>query len=715
MATIPKLMAPRHIDLGIVRVYGALPTVTRSPRRVRGDRATAGTMGAMVTLEPGPVRRVVVEAPHPAVDGGSLPAKATAGIPVPINVTVFADGHDLVMAWVRHGQAGGRSRSAGWAETPLMALANDRFAATIVCPRSGEWAYEILALPDRYGTWLRDLGVRLAAGQDVAVDLEEGAGMVERAEAVATASDGRRTVAGRSRDAAALRALAQGLSDPRAATAARLQMAAAAGAVELMRRNADRSCATISGPWPLRVERARAGFSAWYEMFPRSEGAEPPRSGTFATAARRLPAIAAMGFDTVYLPPIHPIGRSFRRGRNNAPVAGPEDPGSPWAIGGPEGGHTAVHPELGTLDDFRAFVAEAGANGLEVALDYALNCSPDHPWVRDHPEWFRHRPDGSIRPAENPPKRYPDIYPLDFETADREGLWRALREVLLFWVAQGVRVFRVDNPHTKPFALWEWLIGSVRRRHPDVVFLAEAFTRPAVMQRLAKIGFSQSYTYFTWRNSKAELAQYLAELAHTDQSDWFRPNFWVNTPDILHAYLQHGGPAAFRVRATLAALTAPSWGMYSGYELCENVPVAEGSEEYLDSEKYQLRPRQWDRPDSLAPYIAQLNQIRHRHREAIALLPSLRLHEVKNDSMLCVSRASRGHEDVLLVVVNLDPHHPQEATTWLDMDGLGLPWDAVFEAHDELTGATYVWSGPENYVRLDPYHQVAHVLQVRRR
>jgi starch synthase (maltosyl-transferring) len=450
-------------------------------------------------------------------------------------------------------------------------------------------------------------------------------------------------------------------------------------------------------------------------MFPRSEGAEPPRAGTFRSAAARLPAIAAMGFDVVYLPPIHPIGRSFRRGRNNSPEVTPEDVGSPWAIGAAEGGHTAIAPDLGTLDDFALFMADADRHGLEVALDYALNCSPDHPWVVEHPEWFSHRADGSIRYAENPPKRYQDIYPLDFGTSDRAGLWRALRDVLLFWIARGVRVFRVDNPHTKPFAFWEWLIAEIHRRHPDIVFLAEAFTRPAVMQRLAKLGFSQSYTYFTWRTTKAELSEYLTELSQTERVDWFRPNFWVNTPDILHAYLQQGGPAAFRVRAVLAAMTAPSWGMYSGYELCERVAADPGSEEYADSEKYQLRPRDWNRPDSLAPYVTRLNEIRRRHREAITLLPTLRIQEIRNESMLCVSRMSQTRDDVLLVVVNLDPYHPQEGTIWLDLEALGIPADIPFDAQDELTGTTYVWQGPESYVRLDPAQQPAHVLHLRRR
>jgi starch synthase (maltosyl-transferring) len=654
-----------------------------------------------------PTARVVIEQPRPVVECGALPAKATAGIPLAISGSIFADGHDLVMGWVRHGRPGsGGGTAERWQELPMRALGDDRFGAVITPTRVGPWCFEIVAMPDLYGSWVGELRVRLDAGQDVDLELEEGARMADRAAALPGTGDGDRLELG---------ALSTRLRDPSVTQAHRLHEAARPPAVALMRRTADRETATRSGPWRLIVERELAGFSAWYEMFPRSEGAQPPHSGTFRTAAARLPAIAAMGFDVVYLPPIHPIGHSFRKGPNNATESAPADVGSPWAIGAAEGGHTAVHPDLGTLDDFALFVAEASRQGLEVALDYALQCSPDHPWVGEHPEWFRHRADGTVRYAENPPKRYQDIYPLDFGTVDRAGLWAALRDVVLFWIRHGVRIFRVDNPHTKPFAFWEWLIAEIHRHHPDVVFLAEAFTRPAVMQRLAKLGFSQSYTYFTWRTTKAELSEYLTELSQTDRVDWFRPSFWVNTPDILHAYLQQGGPAAFRVRATLAATTAPSWGMYSGYELCERVAAEPGSEEYACSEKYQLRPRDWNRADSLAPYITRLNEIRHRHREAIALLPALRIQEIKNDSMLCVSRVNQARDDALLVVVNLDPYHPQEGTIWLDLEGLGIPGDIPFEAHDELTGTTYVWQGPESYVRLDPAQQSAHVLHLRQR
>ena len=676
---------------------------SRNPVPPRRPRAAATVPAPTAT----PTARVVIEQPRPVVECGALPAKATAGIPLAISGSIFADGHDLVMGWVRHGRPGsGGGTAERWQELPMRALGDDRFGAVITPTRVGPWSFEIVAMPDLYGSWVGELRVRLDAGQDIALELEEGARMADRAAALPGTGDGDRLELG---------ALSTRLRDPSVTQAHRLHEAARPPAVALMRRTADRETATRSGPWRLIVERELAGFSAWYEMFPRSEGAQPPHSGTFRTAAARLPAIAAMGFDVVYLPPIHPIGHSFRKGPNNETESAPADVGSPWAIGAAEGGHTAVHPDLGTLDDFALFVAEASRQGLEVALDYALQCSPDHPWVGEHPEWFRHRADGTVRYAENPPKRYQDIYPLDFGTVDRAGLWAALRDVVLFWIRHGVRIFRVDNPHTKPFAFWEWLIAEIHRHHPDVVFLAEAFTRPAVMQRLAKLGFSQSYTYFTWRTTKAELSEYLTELSQTDRVDWFRPSFWVNTPDILHAYLQQGGPAAFRVRATLAATTAPSWGMYSGYELCERVAAEPGSEEYACSEKYQLRPRDWNRADSLAPYITRLNEIRHRHREAIALLPALRIQEIKNDSMLCVSRVNQARDDALLVVVNLDPYHPQEGTIWLDLEGLGIPGDIPFEAHDELTGTTYVWQGPESYVRLDPAQQSAHVLHLRQR
>jgi starch synthase (maltosyl-transferring) len=658
---------------------------------------------------PRTVGRVVIEDVRPVVSCGALAAKAATGLPLLVSATVIVDGPDRLLAWVRHGPprpsatAPDSRPPAGWREVAMAEAGNDLFTARLLPTSPGPWSFEVLAVPDDYGSWLRDLRLRFEAGQEIALELEEGALMAEhRATRAGVSAADRRSLA----------ILAQSLRAQREPGA----LVAAAGrpaAVALMQRSVDRTAATLEGPFPLWVDRQLGAVSAWYEFFPRSEGAAGRRSGTLRSARARLPGIAQMGFDIVYLPPIHPIGTTNRKGSNNSLTPGPDDPGSPWAIGATTGGHTAVHPELGTLADFDAFLAAARTAGLEVALDYALQCSPDHPWVTEHPEWFRHRPDGRIRYAENPPKRYQDIFPVNFDTADTAALWEALREVMYFWIGHGVRVFRVDNPHTKPIAFWEWLIAHLRRDHPDVLLLAEAFTRPAVMKRLAKIGFTQSYTYFTWRNTKFELTEYLTELSSTAMVDYFRPNFWVNTPDILHAFLQRGGPAAFRLRLVLAALTAPSWGMYSGYELCENTAVREGSEEYLNSEKYQVRARDWNDPRSLAPMIKQLNGIRRRHAEAIALLRTLRVHHIGSEHMLCVSRMSDDGGDVLLIIVNLDPHSAHEGTTWLDLEALGVAPDAPFAAHDELSGATYTWWGPANYVRLDPAVQPAHVLHLR--
>jgi starch synthase (maltosyl-transferring) len=462
-------------------------------------------------------------------------------------------------------------------------------------------------------------------------------------------------------------------------------------------------------PLQARVERERAGFGAWYEMFPRSETPDPSRSATFAEAARRLPDIAAMGFDVVYLPPVHPIGDTARKGRNNAPVAAPGEPGSPWAIGSHEGGHMAVHPDLGTLDDFDRFVARAREVGLEVALDIAYQCSPDHPYVREHPEWFRHRPDGTIKYAENPPKRYQDIFPLNFEGETWEELWEALKQVVLFWIGHGVLIFRVDNPHTKPFRFWDWLIADVQREHPDAIFLAEAFTRPKVMRRLAKGGFTQSYSYFTWRNTKAELTEYFTELTTTDVREYMRVNLFANTPDILHEYLQHGGRPAFAVRLLLAATLGSVYGIYSGFELAEHVAVKPGSEEYWHSEKYEIRPRHWHTPDSLAPLIARVNTVRRRH-PAFRPGSQVAFHAADNDQMLCFSRATMDGADRLLVVINLDPHAMQHGFVDVPAEAWDLPRD--YDVHDVLTGETFRWSGRRNYVRLEPGISAGHILAV---
>jgi starch synthase (maltosyl-transferring) len=673
-----------------------------------GDLALTRGVAAPVTS------RVVVEHVRPTVDGGAFASKATVGLPMEISADIFADGHEELLAWAvmapadgarpaaaTRGRKGATSPAAR--EVNLSLVGNDRWVGCLVPGAIGPWQLSVSGAVDDYRTWLRDLRLRHDDGQDVELELDEGRLLVE----------GRMLRAGlNSRDRGELDALAASLSPLRGA-AARVRSAASARAVDVMRRTFDTAHATSAGPYPVWVDRELGGFSAWYEMFPRSEGATARRSGTFKTAAARLPAIAAMGFDIVYLPPIHPIGRSFRKGPNNTTDAPPDAVGSPWAIGAPEGGHTAVNPDLGSLEDFDGFVAAAGRAGLEVALDYALQCSPDHPWVKEHPQWFVHRPDGTIRYAENPPKRYQDIYPINFDTEDRAALDAALLEVMRFWIGHGVRVFRVDNPHTKPFDFWRWLIETVHRDHPEVIFLAEAFTRPRTMEQLAKVGFTQSYTYFTWRNTKAELGEYLTELSQGPVVDYFRPNFWVNTPDILHAFLQEGGPPAFRVRLVLAALACSSWGMYSGYELYENVAVRPGSEEYLDSEKYQLRPRDWKAKGSLAPMITTVNQIRRRHREAVALMRTLRLHHVDSEQMLCLSRRSQARDDVLLLVVNLDPHNVREATVWLDLEELGVDGARPYQVVDELSQASYTWTGPSSYVRLDPKRTPAHAFHVR--
>ena len=648
-------------------------------------------------------QRVIISEIRPVVDCGRHPAKAAVGLAVAVEARIFADGHDLLLAWVRHGRPGRGGAATSWQESPLAPTGNDLWAAPITANRMGSWGFEISAVVDAYGSWFHELQIKHAAGQDVTLDLEEGALLV------AGRLSSRRLSPADRRTLIALRsALASGEAG------ARVQIAGRPTSIAAMRRSADRSLATVEGPFPLWVDRERAAFSAWYELFPRSEGSREGRSGTLADAARRLPAIAGMGFDVVYLPPIHPIGITNRRGANNTPGGGPDDPGSPWAIGGSDGGHTAVNADLGTIEDFDRFVASARDVGLEVALDYALQCSPDHPWVREHPEWFRHRPDGSIRYAENPPKTYQDIYPLVFDSEAAPKMWAAMLEVLLFWIRHDVRIFRVDNPHTKSLNFWEWLITEVRRRHPEVIFLAEAFTRPAIMHHLAKLGFTQSYTYFTWRNTKTELAEYLTELARSPSVDYFRPNFWPNTPDILHETLQRGGPNAFRLRLVLAALCSSSWGMYSGFELFEHEAVRPGSEEYLDSEKYQLRPRDWDQESTLVSLIRRINEIRRAHRGAVAQFRTLRVHDTSDDALLCVSRSSDDRDDTLLVIVNLDPHRSRQGYTDLDLRALGISPDVAFTAHDLLTDATYTWCGPANFVRLDPHTRIpAHILHLR--
>ena len=666
------------------------------------------------------IGRIPVLDVQPCVDCGRRPVKAVPGETFLVTATVFREGAEAVGANVVLRDP--RGRGGPWTPMRELAPGTDRWGAEVTPDCEGRWTYAVEAWGDPVATWREVARAKIPAGVDTELTLAEGAALLRQAAAGVPKAEGRALV---------LEA-AQALADPGRSGADRLAAALAPEVTEVLTRYPLRELLTSSRPMPLLVERERALFGAWYEMFPRSEGARlrpgaAPVSGTLRTAAERLPAIAAMGFDVVYLPPVHPIGVSFRKGKGGALSAGPEDVGSPWAIGSADGGHDAIHPDLGTLEDFDAFVRTAGELGLEVALDFALQCSPDHPWVKEHPEWFRRRADGSIAPAENPPKKYQDIYPISFEQ-DFRGLVNETLRILRFWMAHGVRIFRVDNPHTKPVVFWEKVIAEINRTDPDVIFLAEAFTRPAMMHTLARIGFQQSYTYFTWRNTKHELTEYLTELSG-EAAAYMRPNFFVNTPDILHAYLQHGGRPAFETRAVLAATLSPSWGMYAGYELCEATPAAPGSEEYAHSEKYELRPRDWARAEAegrtITPLITHLNHLRRRH-PALRQLRDLHFHRTNNEHILAYSKRTRTpHADCVLIVVNLDPHHTHEATISLDMaqlQGCGLTpaqegGAEPFPVCDELTGATYYW-GRDNYVRLEPgradaYASSAHILALR--
>jgi len=640
---------------------------------------------------------LMIENVRPSVDGGRYAVKRVVGDIVHVTATVYRDGHDWIAARIRY-RAPGRN---AWCTAPMTYEQGwDRCSGSFTVDRIGRWSFTVEAWTDRFTSWRTDIEKKIRAGQDVASDLIEGAGLI--AEAAANAPEPDSVVLA---DAAELLRADDRLPGSRSRVALDAQLAALVlehlPPADLTR--SERVC-------DVTVDAADAAFAAWYEMFPRSQSPEPGRHGTFADAGRRLPAIAELGFDVVYLPPIHPIGRTNRKGRNNALVAEPGEPGSPWAIGSSDGGHTAVEPALGTLRDFDRFVRRARELGLEIALDYALQCSPDHPWVTQHPEWFFVRPDGTIKFAENPPKRYEDIVPIDFWNADYPALWDACLGILEHWIGHGVRIFRVDNPHTKPFAFWEWIIGRVKAKHPGVVFLSEAFTRPARMLGLAKLGFTQSYTYFTWRNSPGEIREYLTELTTSEFVEFMRPNFFINTPDILHEYLQAGGRPAFLVRLVLAATLSPLYGIYSGFELCENVPVRPGSEEYLDSEKYQLRFRDWNADGNINADIALINRIRREH-PALQRLDNLRFDLSENDSILFYHKA--GPDDDLLIAVNIDPHHAQETMVHVPLDRLGIDATQPFEVEDLLTGASYVWHGVRNYVRLDPASQVAHLLRVR--
>ncbi|HEY3747998.1 MAG TPA: alpha-1,4-glucan--maltose-1-phosphate maltosyltransferase [Pseudonocardiaceae bacterium] len=652
--------------------------------------------------------RLGIDDVTPSVGCGRYPAKAVVGEHIPVTATVWRDGHDAVAATVAW--RGPNDRLARVARMAEVGVGLDKFATVIVPDAEGSWTYRVDAWSDPWATWRHAVEVKVAVGQsaaELANDLELGARLLER---VSRRPD-------RRWDKLMLSAAAAALRDDGAPLAERIGPALTTEVMALMHEFPVRELVTKGRPLKLWVDRKRAAFGSWYEFFPRSTGgldeSGRPVHGTFATATAELDRIASMAFDVVYLPPIHPIGRENRKGANNTLHAGPEDVGSPWAIGADEGGHDAIHPDLGTEQDFEAFVTRTRELGMEVALDLALQAAPDHPWVLKHPEFFTTRPDGSIAYAENPPKKYQDIYPINFDN-DPQGIYAEVLRVVTHWVDLGVRIFRVDNPHTKPPDFWARLIESVKAAHPDVLFLSEAFTRPAVLWGLARLGFTQSYTYFTWRTSKEELVEFGVDLV--EHADDGRPNLFVNTPDILHESLQRGGPGMFALRAALAATMSPTWGVYSGFELYEHQSVRMGSEEYLNSEKYELRPRDYAAAlaegRSLEPWLRKLNEIRRAH-PALQQMRTLRFHHVDNDALLAYSKQDPETGDTVVTVVSLDPAAAQEGTVWLDMPSLGFEWQDRLLAHDDVTGETWNW-GQANYVRLEPWRAVAHVIGVRR-
>jgi starch synthase (maltosyl-transferring) len=650
--------------------------------------------------------RAVVENVTPAVDDGRFAVKRTLGEPVNVEADCYADGHDVVAAallWRRQ-------EAAEWQVVPMAPISNDRWRASFVPEAIGRYRYTVCAWVDHFLSWQHDLARRVDA-DDIRVATQVGARLVAQA-AMRARDDGERTQLQQwAQD------LAQAVNRATASDAEMLkQLALDPARAALAARYPDlRLAFTYAHELPLTVERERARFSTWYEMFPRSAATEPGRHGTFADCAAWLPYVAQMGFDVLYLPPIHPVGRAQRKGKNNALTAQADDVGSPWAIGADEGGHTAIHPALGTIDDFRQLVARARDFGIEVALDIAFQCAPDHPYVREHAGWFKRRPDGSVQYAENPPKKYQDIFPFDFESEQWPALWQELAHVFEYWIAAGVHIFRVDNPHTKAFAFWEWVIERIHKRRPEVIFLSEAFTRPKVMHRLAKLGFSQSYTYFTWRNTKRELIEYFTELAHGPGREYFRPNVWPNTPDILNAALQFGTRATFMARLALAGTLSANYGIYGpAYELMERTARDPGSEEYLDSEKYQLRHWPRDRADSLAEFIGVINRAR-RENPALQFNESLHFHTIENEQLLAYSKSTPDHSNVILTVVNLDPHHVQSGWLELDLAALGLDGTQPYQMHDLVSGAHYLWSGARNYVSLDPQRAPVHVLRLRHR
>jgi starch synthase (maltosyl-transferring) len=645
--------------------------------------------------------RVIIEGLSPEIDGGRFPIKRVMGEKVVVEADIFVDGYDSISALLLYRKEDDRE----WAETPMEPLINDRWRGSFAVTEPGRYRYTIMAWVDQFKSWRQDLAKKLQAGQEVSVELLVGAQLITEASQRAPETERQK-----------MAEWASTLQSTQAAEQAKVQLALSEELSELMGNCPDRQFATTYPKELLvAVDREKARFSTWYEMFPRSCAPESGHHGTFKDCEARLPYIAAMGFDVLYFPPIHPIGHTHRKGRNNNPEVNPGDPGTPWAIGSEEGGHNSVHPQLGTLEDFQNFVAKAREYGIEIALDIAFQCAPDHPYVKEHPEWFRWRPDNTVQYAENPPKKYEDIYPFEFESENWQELWEELKSIVLFWIEQGIRIFRVDNPHTKPFRFWEWLISDINKSYPDVILLSEAFTRPKVMYQLAKLGFTQSYTYFAWRNTKLELTQYFTDLTQTEVREYFRPNLWPNTPDILTEYLQFGGRAAFTARLVLAATLGSSYGIYGpAFELCENHPREPGSEEYLDSEKYEIKNCDIARPDSLKDFITRVNRIR-RENPALHSDWSLRFHEVDNEQLICYSKRIDDLSNVVLVVVNLDPHHTQSGWVEFPLEELGIDPQKPYQMHDLLSDARYLWQGSRNYVELNPQIVPAHVFRMRRR
>jgi starch synthase (maltosyl-transferring) len=644
-------------------------------------------------------QRVVIEGITPALDGGRFPIKRIVGDEVVVEADLFTDGHDLISGVVRFKKAD----SNQWSEAPLQLLNNDRWRGSFLVTEVGEWIYQVAGWIDHFGSWRKEVAKKVHAGMDVAVELLAGTAMIQSA---LPKTDGKpaeelqQALAGLQSDIPTQAKIAIGLSP-------RLD--------ELMRIHASRNYVSTSRELKVTVDPPLARFGAWYEMFPRSTSPFAGKHGTFKDCETLLPRISRMGFDILYLPPIHPIGRSFRKGRNNNPTASPGEPGSPWGIGGAEGGHKSIHPELGTMEEFRQLLLKAQEHGIQLALDIAFQCSPDHPYVSEHPQWFKKRPDGTIQYAENPPKKYQDIYPIYFETEDWEALWLELKSIFEFWIEQGVSIFRVDNPHTKSLNFWEWCITELKAKNPELIFLSEAFTRPKLMYYLAKAGFTQSYNYFPWRNSKEEIAAYLSEISKPPLADFFRANLWPNTPDILTEYLQHGGKPAFIARFILAATLGSSYGIYGpAFELCENKPREPGSEEYLNSEKYEIR--RWDlrAAETFSDLIARVNQIR-RENPALQSNDRLAFHAVDNAQIIAYTKQTADSENVILVLVNLDPHHTQRGWVKLPLEEFGLKLADAYQVHELLTNAHYLWSGPRNYVELDPKFVPAHIFRLRRK